>query len=41
MDSRQKVHSPIRWDRGVRIPDEEVAYLALHIARAAEDTHPR
>lgn len=37
----ERVRSYVEQEHGVRIPDEEVAYLALHIARAAEDTHPR
>jgi len=32
--SAERVRSFVETDRGVRIPDEEVAYLALHIARA-------
>ncbi|MGC4151892.1 MAG: PRD domain-containing protein [Propionicimonas sp.] len=33
----ERVRSYIEQEHQVRIPDEELAYLALHIARAAED----
>lgn len=34
----ERVRSYVAQEYQVRIPDEEVAYLALHIARAAEDS---
>lgn len=34
----ERVRSYVEQEHEVRIPDEEVAYLALHIARASEDT---
>ena len=36
----ERVRSYVEQQHQVRIPDEEVAYLALHIARAAEDGRP-